>query len=72
MIAHEESDPLEGREVCVVLVIRRVVGEGTSLNDFDVHPGSPRCARKGQWSPAVLAAALIQPALLGPQVCFIF
>ena len=63
---------MEGCEVCVVLVIRQVVGEGTSLNDSGVHPGSPRCARKGRWSPAVLAAALIQPALLGPQVCFIF
>ena len=72
VIAREESDPLEGREVCIVLVVRRVVGKGTSLNDFSVHPGRPRCARKGRLSPAVLAAALIQPTLLEPQVRFIF
>ena len=33
---------------------------------------APGLEGKVGWSPAVLAAALIQAALLGPQVCFIF
>lgn len=52
MIACEESAPLEGREACVVLVVRQVVGEGTSLNDFHVHPGGPRSGRKGRLEPS--------------------
>ena len=33
---------------------------------------APGLEGKIGWSPAVLAAALIQATLLGPQVCFIF
>ena len=52
MITREESDPLEGREARIVLVVRRVVGEGTSLNGFRVHPGGPRSGREGRLEPS--------------------